>query len=155
MWGFTRDELRVVLFLVFSLLVGVGVRLKDHLGGERDSSAMIVDTTFVERFESRVAEVNAGVLPGHPGASQVEAGSSGVSTGAKSPESGALLRVDINRATASELERLPQVGPVLSRKIVEYRESHGRFNHIRELVKVKGIGAATFKRLEPHLEPIE
>jgi len=52
--------------------------------------------------------------------------------------------VDINTATAAELETLPRVGPVTAQDIVEYREANGPFETIEELQEVPGIGPATF-----------
>lgn len=48
--------------------------------------------------------------------------------------------ISINRATATELETLPGVGPVLAERIVAYREEHGRFGEIEDLLGVPGIG---------------
>lgn len=55
--------------------------------------------------------------------------------------------IDLNRATASELQTLPGVGPVLADRIVAYRDSMGRFDRVEELGSVKGIGPATLARL--------
>jgi competence protein ComEA len=57
--------------------------------------------------------------------------------------------IDINRATAAELERLPGIGPSKAKAIVEYREKHGPFRSVRELTNVKGIGDKTFEALKP------
>lgn len=51
--------------------------------------------------------------------------------------------VDVNRATAVELETLPGIGPVLAQRIVEERERGGPFARIEELTRVSGIGDAT------------
>ena len=50
--------------------------------------------------------------------------------------------VDINRATASELETLPGVGPVLAQRIVDHRSKHGLFTDVEDLLDVSGIGEA-------------
>ena len=50
--------------------------------------------------------------------------------------------VDINRSSASELERLPGVGPVLAERIVAYRDDYGHFTQIEDLLDVPGIGEA-------------
>jgi competence protein ComEA len=47
--------------------------------------------------------------------------------------------IDVNRATAAELERLPGVGPALAQRIVAYREAHGPFRSVEELAMVPGI----------------
>ena len=49
-------------------------------------------------------------------------------------------RIRINRATASELEQLPGVGPVLAERIAAYRDEHGSFEVVEDLLDVPGIG---------------
>ncbi len=53
--------------------------------------------------------------------------------------------LDINSASAEQLAQLEQIGEVLARRIVEYRNRHGRFHSVDELNKVQGIGR---KRIE-------
>jgi competence protein ComEA len=48
--------------------------------------------------------------------------------------------IDLNRATASELEALPGVGPVLAQRIVDHRTEHGPFATVEDLLDVTGIG---------------
>ena len=55
------------------------------------------------------------------------------------------LTLDVNRAKQQDFERLPGIGPVLARRIVEYRESRGAFQDIEQLRRVKGIGKKTFE----------
>lgn len=57
------------------------------------------------------------------------------------------LTLDVNRASQRDFERLPGIGPVLARRIVEYRESRGAFQDIEQLRRVKGIGKKTFDRI--------
>ena len=58
-------------------------------------------------------------------------------------------RVDLNRATAADLDYLPGVGPVLAKRMVDYRKSIGRFQAVEDLRAVKGIGKKKFERLKP------
>lgn len=67
--------------------------------------------------------------------------------GAPSSPSGAL--VNLNSATQTELETLPGVGPVTASAIVEWRERHGGFTAVEDLLEVDGIGEVTLKRLAP------
>ncbi len=62
----------------------------------------------------------------------------------ESPPTGPL---DLNRATARELEALPGLGPALARRILAYRESHGPFRAVRELEQVSGIGPGRLAKL--------
>ena len=57
-------------------------------------------------------------------------------------------QVDINTANAAELERLPEIGPGLAKRIVEYRRLHGRFTTPQDLLHVRGIGPKKLKTLE-------
>jgi competence protein ComEA len=65
---------------------------------------------------------------------------------------GAAERVDPNLAPESELDRLPGVGPGAARAIVESRERDGPFGGPDDLLRVRGVGAATLARMRPHLE---
>jgi competence protein ComEA len=65
---------------------------------------------------------------------------------------GALERVDPNRAPEQELDRIPGVGPGAARAIVESRERDGPFTTPDDLLRVRGIGAATLERMRPWLE---
>ena len=56
--------------------------------------------------------------------------------------------INVNRATAKELEALPGIGPVLANRIVDYRKSHGSFMTLDELQKVSGIGGSKFTLLK-------
>lgn len=59
--------------------------------------------------------------------------------------------VDLNVATAQDLDALPGVGPVTAAKILDWRAAHGRFSTVDQLREVPGIGAKTFERLKPHV----
>ncbi len=62
-----------------------------------------------------------------------------------------LSPLDLNRATATDLENVPGLGHTLARRIVEERERQGGFRSLDELRKVKGIGPATLQRVRPFL----
>lgn len=55
-------------------------------------------------------------------------------------------KLNINSASADELDTLPGIGPVTAAKIIEYRDSHGGFKSIDELDKVSGIGKKTIDK---------
>ena len=58
-------------------------------------------------------------------------------------------RIDINAASATELEELPGIGATKATAIIEYRQTHGPFTTAEELLSVKGIGQKTFDALAP------
>lgn len=55
--------------------------------------------------------------------------------------------VDLNRATAAQLDALPGVGPVTAERILEWRAHNGRFNRVEQLREIDGIGEVRFGRL--------
>ena len=59
--------------------------------------------------------------------------------------------VNINSAGLTELVALPQIGPVLAVRIVEYRKSVSLFEKIEEIKKVEGIGSATFNAIKYYI----
>lgn len=56
--------------------------------------------------------------------------------------------LDLNTATAEELDTLPGIGEELARRIVEYREENGPFGSVEEIMAVSGIGEKKFADLE-------
>jgi len=59
--------------------------------------------------------------------------------------------VNLNTASAAELVRLPGIGPARAQAILELRARLTRFSRLEELLRVKGIGRATFRKLRPML----
>lgn len=59
------------------------------------------------------------------------------------------LVVHLNTATEAELQRLPGVGPARARAILALRERLGKFRRLGQLIRVRGIGRATFRKLRP------
>jgi competence protein ComEA len=73
------------------------------------------------------------------------AGSTPPSRSGEIPLSG---KVNINTATADELDTLPGVGAVTARRILDYRAAHGPFKSIEDIQQVTGIGDATYQKLK-------
>ncbi len=118
MWfGYRRRELWLLLGLAASLLLGLAVEWATRSRPD-----------LVERVETleETAKPGAKAPPPTP------------APALKLPTPRTPL--DLNRASAAELERLPGVGPALAQRIVQYREQHGRFGDPSELRRVGGIG---------------
>lgn len=56
--------------------------------------------------------------------------------------------ININTAGVDELMKLPRVGPKIAQRIIDYREKHGKFKKLEDLMKVSGIGEKTFQGFE-------
>ena len=59
-------------------------------------------------------------------------------------------RVDLDRAPAEELARLPRIGPALAARIVQDREKHGPFGSLEALDRVPGVGPTILRAVQPH-----
>lgn len=58
--------------------------------------------------------------------------------------------VNINQADETRLESLPGVGPATAKAIVDYRNEHGRFRSVDDLLNVRGIGPSKLSQIKPH-----
>ncbi len=63
----------------------------------------------------------------------------------------ALESIALNTAVATELDRLPGIGPKTAEVIVEYRNEHGPFQDLSHIMRVKGIGPKKWEQIRPYL----
>jgi competence protein ComEA len=69
-----------------------------------------------------------------------------------SEQAGAREQVDLNSASADSLTTVPGIGPVMAERIVAWREAHGPFRRVEDLMKVKGVGEKTLDKLRPYVK---
>jgi competence protein ComEA len=60
-------------------------------------------------------------------------------------------KVNINTATAEQLQTLPGIGPALAKAIIDHRTKNGKFGKIEELINVKGVGQKKFQKMKDRL----
>jgi competence protein ComEA len=60
-------------------------------------------------------------------------------------------KINLNSATAAQLQSLPGIGPATAKSIIEHRDKAGKFNRIEEIMKVKGIGEKKFQKIKDRL----
>lgn len=130
-----------------------GARVSDAVakaGGARspaDLAAINLARPLTDGEQIRVPRPGEVVqaAPGAPGTGG-SSGAAGASGGG-----GAGGKLNLNTATAAQLEDLPGVGPVLAKRIVDWRTQHGRFTAVDELGEVSGIGEKIFGELAPRV----
>ena len=131
-----------------------GARVADALaaaGGVRDGGDTLglnLAQRLVDGDQVVVGAVDGtGPLPSST-TSSAGAGGPGGGGGAASGGSGAGL-VDLNTASATDLDALPGIGPVTAAAIISWRETNGRFTDVGQLGEVDGIGPARLEKLRP------
>ena len=140
MWG--REMRAGLAFVLISLLVGGAFREWRRAHEERFAD-------LVARLENRsraagvTTSTGLGVAPGS------ESGPSREIRTSSPPLSPA--GIDVDRAPAAELERLPGIGPALAARIVADRASRGPFMTSEALLRVPGIGPRILTRIRPFL----
>ena len=78
-------------------------------------------------------------------------GMAGVSPSGGAKETVAGGFIDINTASASELEALPGIGPTYAQRVIAYRQTNGPFSDPADIMRVKGIGPACFNRIKDQI----
>jgi competence protein ComEA len=86
------------------------------------------------------------------GTSPLSASSAGASQTSR-PEKTATVQfpINLNTATAEQLEAIPGIGPTLAQRIVEYRRMHGKFQSVDDLLEVQGIGQKRLENMRPYV----
>jgi competence protein ComEA len=135
MWGFTRQEQRAVLFLLSTFAAGSLVWLY-----RQSQPPPAVKTADIAVFEEYAGVLDRDSIDAGP-----EIGKR------KSPEKLPLPPINLNTATYEDLLRLPGIGPVMAKRILEYRRANGPFKRVEELRNIKGIGAKSYEKLAPLL----
>lgn len=99
--------------------------------------------------EADVTSVNLAARVGDGEVVRIPARSTSVPTQPAAGTATAAARVNINTASMADLERLPGIGPVLSERIVAYREANGPFTSLDQIAEVDGISTGLLEQLRP------
>ena len=164
MLGYTRRQLVIVVSLVAGGAAGLAI---DHW---RHANPDVV--AYLETLDRAPATVGEPVTLGEPVTRRLSARAQDAphanapapARGARGPAPSArdggrarparadnATPLDVNLASAAELERLPGVGPALAARIVDVRAREGPFGSVDDLRRVRGVGVATLERLRPRL----
>jgi len=148
-FGFTRSEIRVILFLSVTFLIGLGIRWYNQStsragapAGQFDYSRS--DSIFLERSK-KLAALSSPTPKPVPRAERNDKGLR--KTSSTLPPSS----ININTATKDQLMRLPGIGESYAERIILYREDYGSYTSVDDLTNVKGIGKKTLERIKPFL----
>jgi competence protein ComEA len=115
----------LVLFLSVLILAGSGVSLGFGIAEFSKQSPLLKTSGFVSGSENEL-----------------------INRLADEPITGP---ININTASASELEALPEIGPALASRIVDYRQQNGSFKTAAEIQNVSGIGPKTYEMIKDQI----
>ncbi len=145
----TPSERRALLFIAVIGVLGAGARLaaarSGPVAGAEEAIALEGQLAAVD---SVAAERRRGSPRGKRTTPKAGARGQSVRVG---PDAAEPVVVDVDRAAAIELDRLPRIGPALAARIVTERERGGPFGSLEELQRVSGIGPAVAQQLRPHV----
>ncbi len=136
---FTRDEKRILLYLSVLLFVGLLVRQGRNYFDRPTAGETAERKAALEAFKKGSRRYLAAA----------DSGSMALWT------TGLVNPVDVNQTSEEELQALPGIGPVLAKKIVDYRDKNRYFRTVQDLVKVKGIGPKLLLRWEGLITALE
>jgi competence ComEA-like helix-hairpin-helix protein len=122
------QELRAFLLLLSLAVAGQGVRYLVTRPGQAPGGVQLLATLGAE---SPISQRDSAMRQGRPLAPGEQ--------------------IDVDRATAGEVARLPKVGPRLAKTIVADRQAHGLFGSLGGLDRVAGIGPGLLKAIGPHV----
>jgi competence protein ComEA len=153
----TPAERHALLFLAAVAVIGGGVRASGARTLAREVAQAEVGAApsadlATRALDAQIAAVDSARRRGRAPKGKARTGSARVSTEptrATGRPPNPVPSIDVNAASAAELERLPRVGPALAARIVAWREAHGPFESIEDLRHVRGIGPATARMLAP------
>ena len=131
----------------------IGARVNDAVrlaGGPTDKAELDALNLAAKVKDGDKVLVPQRGAPGPNGAAPGAAPASGGAGAATSSAAGAAV-VNLNAATVAELETLPGIGPALAQRIISYREQHGGFRRVEDLLEVPGIGPKKFEELKAHV----
>ncbi|MCX5801097.1 MAG: helix-hairpin-helix domain-containing protein [Candidatus Eisenbacteria bacterium] len=145
--GFLTKEERLVFLTLSLCLVGGGLFQFVNSLFELPEEIALPDVKDSSSGTDAATDVAAASITYHD--TDGAAASGGGAPGPTSSSAGTLrpsTKLDLNKATAAELDALPGIGPALAGRIIEQRKIAGNFHSVEDLLDVRGIGEKTLAK---------
>jgi competence protein ComEA len=142
---FTNNEIRVIFFIIGLGVIGIGVHLFNSLQSSQSKQfeKTNLDSIFTEVFQTD--SVQKVIINSYDSlrSSYLKIESKRPKKNELKPES-----ININKASKTELMKLPGIGEITAERIEDYRNNVSKFKSKEELMNVKGIGQKKFEALK-------
>lgn len=142
--GFTKNELRVILFLVVAFVIGAGIKI--YKANTNEPPGISFDYSESDaQFQS--LSQNTYLSQGNNMPIKENVPSPSLQKKSLPKEKS----INLNKADKTELMKLPGIGAITAEAIIKYREENDGFDDINQLLNVKGIGKKKFEKIAPYL----
>lgn len=135
---FTKEEKTVLLFLILFTVLGIAFKnFETIFQTEKPKNQFentIFDSILVAVFSDEKVDISETII------------------NQKKDKTLEKHSIDLNKATVEELKKLPGIGEKTALKIIEYRERHGGFKKLEEVMKVERISQKTFERIKDYIK---
>jgi comEA protein len=131
MFGFTKQEKTIILFLIVTFTIGTGIIYLKKLTYQNTKKEY---KSIYEELDKQFYEISK-----NDSITFINEG--------KKTQDTISIKININTADENELIKLPGIGPKLLKEIIQYRNKNGKFKNVNEIIKVKGIGKKKFEKI--------
>ena len=154
--GFTQTEIKVILFLVITFLIGYAIKIYKESSIEpyKSYDYSTEDSLFKyyrDNAKSNLEAEKQKEITKFDSKAKVLGLKPDGFTGEKMLPPPAEKSIDINSADLETLIRLPGIGEITAQRIIDLRTKKGKFESLDELMDVKGIGKSKFSKIEKFL----
>ena len=153
-FGFTRQDLIIIVFLLVTFTSGLIIKL---WGWQKPDSFDYAskDSRFEQQLKETFSELpKLNLSATQSGKLELIRNISDSLTASKDSKEKEELKekfakkININLAYSADLQRLPGIGEVMAERIIEFREQNGNFKNIEVIMLVKGIGIKKFEKIK-------
>ncbi len=155
--GFTETEIKVILFLAVGFLIGFGIKAYNDNSKTEYKSYDYTQEDSLFNFYNNRAEKNLNDEKNRKEKKIVDSKEEVLdfsSTGFEKKKSLPLPEeksINLNEADLQTLIRLPGIGKITAQKIIDLRSKKSKFENLKELMEVKGIGKVKFNKIKKFL----
>jgi len=151
-FSLTETEVKVILFLLIVFTIGLGAKyllLSEKIAQYQEFDYSQEDSLFAMLGRQETGNRTSTVIVDSE--QEVLDFNKGNFKESQKLKISSQKRVDINKAGVNELIKLPGIGEKTAINIIEYRNSHGSFNNLEDLLNIHGIGSSKLFKIKEYI----